>query len=67
MDNCYQVIEKGGTFREFKKSRKGFVDAINFARENRSDVLWKHNGVAETVWPDNVTWVGSSIGRAVAF
>jgi hypothetical protein len=50
MDNCYQVIEEGGTFREFPKSHEGLEDAIECAWENCTDVVWKHNDVAETVW-----------------
>ena len=50
MDNCYQVIEEGGTFREFEKSHEGLEDAIECAWENCTDVVWKHDDVAETVW-----------------
>ena len=59
MDNCYQVIEEGGTFREFEKSHEGLEDAIECAWENSTDVVWKHDDVAETIWSiDNVeiTW-----------
>ena len=50
MDNCYQVIEEGGTFREFEKSHEGLEDAIEFAWENSTDVVWKNGDVAQTVW-----------------
>ena len=55
MDNCYQVIEEGGTFREFPKSHEGLENAIECAWENCTDVVWKHDDVAETIWSiDNV-------------
>jgi hypothetical protein len=59
MDNCYQVIEEGGTFREFPKSHEGLENAIECAWENCTDVVWKHNDVAETVWSIDdveITW-----------
>ena len=59
MDNCYQVIEEGGTFREFPKSHEGLEDAIECAGENSPDVVWKHDDVAETVWSIDdveITW-----------
>ena len=59
MDNCYQVIEEGGTFREFEKSHEGLEDAIECAWENSTDVVWKHDDVAETVWSIDdveITW-----------
>ena len=59
MNNCYQVIKEDGTFREFPKSHEGLEDAIECAWENCTDVVWKHDDVAETIWSiDNVeiTW-----------
>ena len=52
MDNCYQVIEEGGTFREFPKSHEGLEDAIECAWENSTDVVWNIDDV-EITWNED--------------
>ena len=49
--NKYYVVEEGGTFREFAKSHEGLEDAIEYAHDIMSEVLYNHEGGgAEVVW-----------------